>query len=170
VVERAAVAVVVVHFDDVADETFLNQAMGGDVTFHPAKRPVDHQFFAGGLHCGDHPVGFGQGIGEGFLNEEMGVEGSDAFHPQAMVRRRRAQDHEVGPGLLQAGSVVGENLGVGEGEDLLRFRHSFPPRIADADDLGVGVAVDELQVVSHVHVGEFDAGDFPGFGHGIVVR
>jgi hypothetical protein len=48
VVEGAAVAAVVVEAGDLADEAFLDEAVGGLLAGNPDEGPVDDEFLAGG--------------------------------------------------------------------------------------------------------------------------
>lgn len=84
VVKGAAVAAVVVEAGDLADEAFLDEAVGGLLAGNPDEGPVDDEFLTGGGHGGDHGIGFGEGGGEGFFHEDVDTVGGDFLDPVAV--------------------------------------------------------------------------------------
>lgn len=165
-VERAAIAAMVVEAGDVTDEAFLNESVGGLLARNPDQGPVDDQFLAGGRHGSDHGVRFRQGAGKGFLHEHVHAERRHFFHPLAMNGGSGAKDDEVRLRLLQAGDVVGEDLGIGEAKVFLRAGHARRLFVTDGDDVGCGVVEDLTQQVAHVEMIKVDACDAPLF-HGL---
>ncbi len=164
-VERAAIAAVVVEFADFADESFLDEAVGGLLAGIPDERPVDGEELAVRLHGGDHGIGLGQRSGEGFLHDDVGAKRGDLGDPVAVIGGGGTEDDDVRLRLLHAGAVVGEDLGVGEAEIALGVHEACGLLIADADDLGIRVLGGLAQQVAHVEVIEIDAGDAPFFAH-----
>jgi hypothetical protein len=82
-----------------------------------------------------------------------------------VLRRRGAEDDEVGRGSLEACTVVRELLRRGEIEFSRRVLHARRLLVADPDDVRRRVLVHHAQQVAHVHVIEVDAGDSPAAGH-----
>ena len=81
-----------------------------------------------------------------------------------MAGGRGAENGEVRPRLPHASADIVKHPVRGNGEISDRVGHPGGLRIADADDLRIGVLVRLTQQVAHVGVLETDAGD-PRFSH-----
>ena len=165
--QRAAVAVVEMDLDHLADRSLVDQPLGGDMGRIPGERPVDGKLFPGLLHGGDHAIGVFQGGGEGLFQQHVHAERGHLEHPLGMPRGGRAQENDVGLRALQARTVIGEHALGGDREVLDGALHLVRFLVADADDLGVRMVERHAQVVSHVVVVEIDARDLPFPVHGV---
>jgi len=77
------------------------------------ERPVDHQALIL-THALDHGIGFLQRGGKGFLDHEVRPVRSHLLDPFPMLGGRRAQQHHIRLGLLEAFLVVGEGTVAGD--------------------------------------------------------
>ena len=112
-------------------------------------------------HGVDHGVGFFEGAGEGFFDEDVDVVWGDFFDPGAVLGGGGAEDDDIGFGGFDAGVGVGECWESGGAEFLDGVVHAFGFFVADADKLGVGVLGGHAEEVAHVEVVEVDACDAP---------
>ena len=159
VIERAAIAVVEMHLDQIADQALVDQPLGGHMAFDPPQRPVDRHLLARPFHRRDHRARIGGRGREGFFDKDVHpVRGEPLRHRRVIGGRRAEERHVVRPGG-HAGVKIGEDGGLGDGMRLDGGLHLRPVRVVECSDLRLGVIGDHLQQIAHVHVIEADAND-----------
>ena len=92
----------------------------------------------------------------------MHIERRHLQHPFGMTGRGRAQDDNLRLRPFQTFPVVGEDSLAGKVEFLDDGRHPSSIRVADADNLDIGVLMAQAQEVAHVRMIKVDARNFPG--------
>ena len=113
-IKWATIAAVMMEIGEIADQAFIEETLGGDVTGEPANRPIDGEDFSLGVLSGDHGIGVGEGSGERFFDENMDTELGDFLSPEGVFSGSWAKDHQIRLGGFQAGAVVGEETVSGD--------------------------------------------------------
>src|SRR5215468_7222132 len=96
VIERSAIAVVVMNLDYVADHAFINQTLRRAVRRVPGERPIDNQRFASGVHRANHRVGVSERRRHRFFYQNVDSERGDFFDAIRVARRGGAENRDVG--------------------------------------------------------------------------
>ena len=158
-VERPAIAVVEMHLAQLSDQALVDQALGGDMAFDPAERPVDRHLLAGALHRRDHPPRVCGGGGEGLFHENVETVRRQALRIRGVVTGGGAEDrHVVGAGF-HTGIEIRKEFILRHAERACHGLHFCKVRIVEPGDLRLRVLMHEAQQVTHVHVVETDADD-----------
>ena len=115
-IEWSTIATVMVKISELADQAFIEETLGGDVTWEPTNWPIDGEDFSLGVLGGDHGVGIGEGSGEGFFDENMDAEFGDFLSPEGVFSGGWTKDDQIRLSGFQAGAVVGEETIGGDGK------------------------------------------------------
>ena len=172
VTERPAIAVVVMHFDHLADHAFVDQPLGGDMRRIPGQRPVDREACTVALQP------------RRSSGRPRRATPRTAFRPEcAAPKRRHLLDHSAacsavaGHRIARSGlraamqaSRVGEHPSAGMPNAVDRAAHARAVFVADADDLRIGMLMHLAQQVAHVHVVEIDADNAPSLARHVVLH
>ena len=157
--ERAAIAVVIVHLDQVADCAFVKQPLGGVVRAIPGERPVDGEAIPRVLCRRQHPSRVRHGGREGLFDEDVEAVWCELLDIMRVLGGSGTDDGEIGLRSRQAGLEIGEHPVLRNGERRDRSFHPRAVRMEDSGDFGVGMLGHLTQKVAHMHVVEIDSQD-----------
>jgi hypothetical protein len=150
------------NFAQLANGSFVEEPFGGSISRIPRHGPINGKQFSRGLHDFDHFIGIGERRGKRFFEDDVNTVRGNFFNPPAMRIGFRTEQHDVGLQPFKTVIDIRKEAVLGNLEPGRCIAHPLWLFIAKCDDFRLWMLVGHPQVISHMHMVEINASDFPG--------